>query len=185
MNISEAINIFHPTITEQLQLKQDCIDNIQYIIETTPSTSIGIRRDWVEYLAKELNEEITEIELLVRKLFIEEQISGYMQTIKRINSNIQHKNKPTNQRITDLDIQRAREVPIQNMLDTQIFKSAGKWIGCTYCPLLDHKGERTPSFFIDKNNKWKCFGCQAFGDAIELHMKLNGVKFIQAVKSLQ
>lgn len=181
MNISEAINIFHPTITEQLQLKQDCIDNIQYIIKTTPSTSIGIRRDWVEFVAKELNEEITEIELLVRKLSIEEQISGYMQTIKRINSNIQHKNKPTNQRITDLDIQRAREVPVEQLYDGVLRQSGGKqWGNCPF------HNENSASFCIHADGGWSCFGeCGTHGDTIDFYMKLNKVNFIQAVKSLQ
>jgi len=86
--------------------------------------------------------------------------------------------------ITDDMIQAAREVPIETMIDTRVFSSTGKWIACTHCPLPSHGGERTPSFYIDKQNKWHCFGCSQHGDSIDLYMRINGVKFIQAVKKL-
>lgn len=94
-------------------------------------------------------------------------------------------NKPIAGGITEEMIERANEYPIEQLITTRIFGSSGKWAGCCHCPLPTHAGERTPSFYFDKNNRWKCFGCQERGSAIDLYMKINGVKFIQAVKALQ
>lgn len=86
--------------------------------------------------------------------------------------------------ITEQMIEQANLYPIENMITTKIFNGSGKWAGCCHCPLPTHQGERTPSFYFDKNNRWKCFGCQERGSVIDLYMKMNGVKFIQAVKKL-
>ncbi len=84
-------------------------------------------------------------------------------------------------RITDADIQRAREVPIASLISTNL-RSMGKTL-TTNCPL--HK-DRTPSFVIYKesNTCW-CFGCQQGGDSIALVRLLNNLSFIEAVKYLQ
>lgn len=97
----------------------------------------------------------------------------------------QQGDKPITGGVTDDMIATAREVPIETMIDTRVFNSTGKWIACAHCPLPDHGGERTPSFYIDKQNRYRCFGkCQTGGDAIDFYMKMNGVSFIKAVKSL-
>ena len=50
------------------------------------------------------------------------------------------------------------------------------------CPL--HR-ERTPSFFVyTATNKFKCYGCGAYGDAIDWAMLIKGVSFIEAVEEL-
>ncbi len=108
-----------------------------------------------------------------------------LRMIEKIVSRQQRGDKPIAGGINEEMIERAREYPIEQLITTRIFGSSGKWAGCTYCPLPDHKGERTPSFFIDKNNKWKCFGCGERGSVIDLYMKLNGVNFIKAIKELQ
>lgn len=84
-------------------------------------------------------------------------------------------------RITDADIQRAKEVPIASLISTKL-RQAGKTL-TTNCPL--HK-DRTPSFVIYKesNTCW-CFGCQQGGDSIALVRLLNNLSFIEAVKYLQ
>lgn len=107
-----------------------------------------------------------------------------LKMLKRIVQRQQAAGKPVTGGITDEMIERAREVPIETMVDTRIFNSTGKWQGACHCPLPSHGGERTPSFYIDKHNRYKCFGCSARGDAIDLYMQLNGVNFIQAVKKL-
>ncbi len=123
-------------------------------------------RGWVDDYKKEL---LTTDRLKMLKLIVRRQEQG---------------NKPVTGGITDSMIQAAREVPIETMIDTRVFNSTGKWIACTHCPRPSHGGERTPSFYIDKQNKWRCFGCSSHGDSIDLYIKMNGVNFIQAVKKL-
>lgn len=104
--------------------------------------------------------------------------------LQKIVARQQRGSKPIAGGITEDMIERAREYPIEQLIDTKIFKGTGKWIACAHCPLPSHGGERTPSFFIDKANKWRCFGCTSHGDSIELYMKMNKVNFIKAVKAL-
>ena len=104
--------------------------------------------------------------------------------LKRIVARQQNGMKPFTGGITESMIELAKGYPIEEMLATKVFHGSGKWIACTHCPLPNHQGERTPSFFIDKNNRWRCFGCSAQGSVIDLYMQLNGVNFIQAVKAL-
>jgi DNA primase len=44
--------------------------------------------------------------------------------------------------------------------------------------------ERTPSFFITSQNKFKCFGCSWGGDSIAFLMKLENICFVDAVRRL-
>lgn len=49
------------------------------------------------------------------------------------------------------------------------------------CPLHD---ERTPSFFVFQDNRFKCFGCGESGDAIDFTQKMYGLTFQDALKQL-
>lgn len=95
----------------------------------------------------------------------------------KVINRIKSRNQPvTYDRITDADIERAKEVPISELYDGRLFKdSAG------LCPFHN---ERTPSFHIFKDNRFKCFGCGEHGSAIDFYMKQNNVDFISAVKQL-
>lgn len=83
-------------------------------------------------------------------------------------------------RITQADIQRAKEIPIASLLSTNIRKT-GKTLTTT-CPL---HADRSPSFVIytETNSCW-CFGCQQGGDSIAFTRQLHGLTFIDAVKYL-
>lgn len=48
------------------------------------------------------------------------------------------------------------------------------------CPL---HGERTASFCIFTDGKWKCFGCGAHGDAADLYAALHGVSLAEALRA--
>lgn len=78
--------------------------------------------------------------------------------------------------ITDSDILRAKETPIESILPSEVRR------GYACCP-LHH--EKTPSFHIRKDNTFMCFGCQEYGDVIDLYQKLNNCSFIDAVKALK
>ena len=58
-------------------------------------------------------------------------------------------------------------------------KSGSRYLG--RCPLHD---EKTASFFVFNNNRFKCFGCQEYGDAINFIQKLHGIGFMQACSYL-
>jgi hypothetical protein len=49
-------------------------------------------------------------------------------------------------------------------------ETGGKWQAC--CPLPDHD-DKTPSFFVFADGKWRCFGCSRHGDVVDLYMILN------------
>lgn len=58
-------------------------------------------------------------------------------------------------------------------------RDARGWVGL--CPL--HR-EKTPSFHVYDDSKFKCFGCGAWGDAIDFVMLLRGVSFQDAITEL-
>lgn len=101
-----------------------------------------------------------------------------LKMLKRIVARQQNAGKPVKGGVTDVMIQRAKEKPIAELYEGRLFKDS-----TGLCPFHE---ERTPSFHIFKDNRWKCFGtCNESGDSISFYMKQNGVNFIQAVKALQ
>jgi len=81
--------------------------------------------------------------------------------------------KGTSERVTPQMIERARAYPIENLIELKR--------NVALCPFHN---ERSPSFSV-KNNKYKCFGCDASGDSISLAMHLKNMTFKQAVEYLQ
>lgn len=62
---------------------------------------------------------------------------------------------------------------------TDLKRSGPQMVGL--CPL--HQ-ERTPSFFVHRERGWKCFGCGAGGDVIDLVQQLEGWDFPRTVRWL-
>lgn len=84
--------------------------------------------------------------------------------------------KPTQRDgITDDMIERARNYPIENLLDIKR--------GMANCISGTHQ-DKTPSMDA-RNNFCHCYACGWGGDGIDVYMKLNGSDFITAVKALQ
>jgi len=168
LNLSGALALFAPTYDELEDLKQSCIENVREVIKETrreyPSSPV------LAWIMKEVDDCI-----------IKNKTEGYLRTIKRIVSRQKHLQNPTRpeSRITDDQIQRAREVPIEELIDGRVFKAGNKVTA--HCPF--HQ-ERTPSFFIFPDNRYKCFGCGEYGDSIAFVMKRDGMKFVDAVISL-
>ena len=102
--------------------------------------------------------------------------------IKRLNRQFHHKKgAPTAPGgVNDVDIQRAREVPIASILSTNVRKTGKNF--SAKCPLHD---DSSPSFVIygDTNTCW-CFGCQQGGDSIVITRLLQNLSFVEAVKYL-
>lgn len=84
--------------------------------------------------------------------------------------------------ITHLDIEKAREYPIQELLDTP-YKNAGSARLKALCSFHE---EKTPSFVIYTNdNSAHCFGCNKhIGNAVDFLMERDNLEFKEAVKKL-
>lgn len=102
-------------------------------------------------------------------------IEPYKKVYQRITSKQQAILNPRTDSITDDMIARAKDFPIEELYDGKLRHGTG------LCPF--HQ-EKTPSFHI-KKNRYKCYGCDVYGDSISFYMKMNNCNFIQAVKALQ
>jgi len=199
LNLSGALALFAPTYEDLEQLKYDLVENMQYSVsEIKRQHPAGMNQDEFDawYLEefgighKRMDEAtfsiFMEIRLDLQKMMIEQATEEPRRVIKRIVQRQQHMLTPAKKQggVTEREIEQAREYPIEDMISTRVFKASGKWIGNAHCPLTGHEGEKTPSFYIDKHNRYKCFGCHGKGDAIDFVMQRDGVDFIRAVKSL-
>lgn len=81
--------------------------------------------------------------------------------------------KKKNGSITDIDIQKAKEVP----LSTIITVPRSKKVLCYF------HSDKVPSMHIYKTSYY-CFSCGAHGDVISLVQKIYGLTFIEAIKKL-
>jgi len=83
-------------------------------------------------------------------------------------------------RVSDENIESARNVPIESLLDQKFRRSSNNLLGL--CPFHD---ENTPSFYIyvNENRGW-CFGCNQGGDVIGIVMRLHDLSFVAAVQFL-
>lgn len=121
------------------------------------------------------------------KNMVERIVEKPMRSLKRIIMYQEAKKNPTRylNSITDLDIQRAREYPIQEIFDG-VLRSAGSGRLTGLCPF---HADRRASFFITTaegkyKNKYHCFGCSEHGDSISFMQKMHGIDFISAVRKL-
>ena len=163
------------SLTEALEIFEDNLDDIKdaaqrNIVHVTLDNPKPEPTGW---------ETFDEIREDLRKLIVERDTAGYRKTLERIKAIEYHRRHHRPGKITDVDIERAREYPIESLYDGELRRSARKQTGL--CPFHD---ERTPSFYIHEDNRWSCFGCNSHGDAIDYYMRLHGVDFISAIKSM-
>jgi hypothetical protein len=87
----------------------------------------------------------------------------------------EHKGEIIANRITDEMVEKAKEYPIENLLQ---FGSGWK----TRC--IFHN-EKTPSMSLNKKlNYVKCFGCGKKADVLDVYMHLNNKNFVESVRAL-
>lgn len=158
MKLTEALDIFEENIPEiEIAMKENWVYALSQIEK--PKPNVGYNLYWVKsnvYLLKK-----------------EELRKQYQPTIRMI----EMKRQPiTPDRINDIDITRAKEYPLHDLLDTKGKK------GNISCPFHEDK---TPSFQIRKDNTYTCYSCQEHGDSIDLYMKLHNTDFISTVKALR
>ena len=81
-----------------------------------------------------------------------------------------------------LNVEKARERSLVEVAEgyTTLKKVSGRFVG--KCPLHN---EKTPSFTIFRDNKYKCFGCGKYGDVISFISEVENKSFTEAIKVLQ
>lgn len=175
LTLSQALDIFCPTLDDLNDLRGAVLSNLTDLITQTKKDYPLRGQDnllWVTQQVQELKlQEVTAPRLRVIKQIVNRQ-NALLHPNRRVGG------------VTDNDIARAKDVPLEDIIGGQTFRGSGKWRACLHCPLPDHQGERTPSFYIDKNNRYKCFGCNASGDSVALVMAIGGMDFVKAVKRL-
>ena len=83
-------------------------------------------------------------------------------------------------KITNEDVARAKEIPIETYYSGHLRKMGNKLYGT--CPFHN---EKTGSFVIYlEQNKFYCFGCSAGTDVIDFVMRRDGCDFLTAVYSM-
>lgn len=82
--------------------------------------------------------------------------------------------------IGSTEIRRAKEYPIESLYEGKLRRTGRTQVGrCTF-----HE-EKTGSFTIyTDSNRWRCFGCNTFGDAVDFVQLRDNIGFIEAVKKL-
>lgn len=82
-------------------------------------------------------------------------------------------------KITDEDIEQAKQIPIELFYEGKLKKS--EKIAMGLCPF--HIDTHNSFVIYLKQNRWYCFGaCEEGGDSINFVMKQNNLDFINAVK---
>lgn len=108
------------------------------------------------------------------ELRIEEDVY-YKQKLESLLNKIKAKKKDDREYITEEDIDRAREYPIDSIID---FSRAG------YASCIFHSEDTASMYYYKKTNHCYCFGCNKAADAISVYRQVNGVSFVEAVKKL-
>lgn len=104
-------------------------------------------------------------------IFLGEDIKETEKKIKNIKRYID--DEVINNRISESDIQSARDYPFENLIELKR--------GFALCPFHQDKN---PSFYV-KNNWGYCFSCGKSVDTIAFIMETEGLNFIQAVNKLK
>lgn len=157
MNLSDALSTFDDQLPD---IRKACVENIIFI-NSQHQPAVPDTDDMLAH---------------VNHLIVKDKTTNLIRTIKRIDSRKKHFR---GKNITDEDIIRAKEYPVEELYDGQLFGRTRKYGLCPF------HNERTPSFYIFPDNRFKCFGCQVGGTAIDYVMLRDGVDFIGAVKVLQ
>ena len=108
---------------------------------------------------------------------------GALDNLDREVRKIRYLKEPTvtgDGRITEGDIERAKQVPMDTLYQGQLRRIGNKMTGL--CPFHD-EGTGSFTIYVDVNN-WHCFGCNGGRDAIDFVMKKENLKFLEAVKKL-
>lgn len=164
MTLSEALATFADNIPD---IRKACVLNVQYLEKKYyPAYKLPDRDDIT----------IDDIRAHVNYLLFTKEAAHYLRTIRRIDSNKKSKKIGG---ITDAHIERAKDSSLIELYGGKVSSRGRLRVGL--CPFHI---EKTPSFTIYPDNRFKCFGCGEHGDSIAFIMKTEGCDFITAVKKL-
>jgi hypothetical protein len=165
LTISEALDIF---TEHKNDIRRACVDNILFWQNSlSPVKELDIGSDWT---ADDIHQHVSWLSMQYKS-------KSALHVINRIDT----RRKPkTGNEVTDEMIARAREYPIADLYQMLTSERVGH--GNVSCPFHD---DNKPSMSLKKNNRYKCFSCDAGGDTIDMYMKVNGVNFLEAVRALQ
>jgi len=105
------------------------------------------------------------------KLYLKNKDKNVLKELNKVRVEYKYRfEKEKNDRISDRDIEVARETPLSNFVEVKN--------GFALCPFHNDK---TPSLKIDKN-LFYCFACNEGGDTIKFIMKTKDMKFPTAIK---
>lgn len=168
-NLNEALSIFEDNLSE---IRSACVANAEDIV-----------KQYSPYAQLDIDKPITKeaIHLHVNWIHVQEKLKPILNSIKRIDSYRHYKQNPvTTNTITDMDIQRAREVDADWFIrEAELnYKKVGR------CPF---HSDKTPSLTLMRSKKTnnfylKCFPCSEAFDSISFVMKKHNLNFIDAVK---
>lgn len=150
-------------------LEQDLIENFEKLEKLITLYSKGL-----DEMNTIKNSDLREFGIDVADCFVGDEIKKVEARIKAINQYLQiMSGAPIEGRITQDDIDRAKEYPFENLIEIK-----NKYALCPF-----HE-DTHPSFYI-KNNWGYCFSCGKAVDTIAFVMEIEGINFIQAVKRLK
>ncbi len=169
--LNQALSIFEDNLSE---IRQACVANAEDIVATySPAKELDIDQP----ITKEA------IHLHVNYLHIKTKLAPILNSIKRIDSYRYYKNNPhPADRLTDMDIQRAREadeswfIQQANLSTRKPSKGLCPFHNDSNASLMLMKSKAKGTFYL------KCFACQTVVDSIGYIMKRDGVDFIKAVR---
>lgn len=159
ITLSQALNLFSD---QQSDIVSACQVNIMQIIRShQPARELTLDEEWSkEDLEQEVNRQI-----------IAEKTRPLVKVLNMVN----RRNAPVVYgRITDADIEQAREYPIDELLE---FKR-----GVALC--LWHEDTNPSLSHFKKANRVSCFVCNKTWSSIDVVMAQDNCNFIQAVKKL-
>lgn len=160
LQLNAALSLFSPHLPE---LQRAVLDNLSHILESIPKPQVTENKtlDWVKSE--------------VYKLEVADKTKAMRRNLKAINGRLQAQKHHRFAPVTGVQIATAREYPIEELAPNEVRR------GMMICPF---HGEKTGSLHIKKNNTWKCYGCQLYGDSIDFYQRLHDCDFITAVRAL-
>jgi hypothetical protein len=152
-----------PTVWEQAQAFPDCREMVGALMYELEG-ELKVYDEWVE--KHSFNEAFRRVD---SRYIRSQELKKFMKLTKpRVFSQ-------------QLDVQRAKSVPIRELYDFNVSRETSKMIYAK-CPFHD---DSSPSLVIYKNsNSFYCFSECFGGDSISFIMKLNNLSFVESVKYL-
>lgn len=172
---------------DRTSVREMCVEKVRELREDIGAMEDSIEEAYREYFAEKRKSKTDSFDLWVRHLFIvdvhlEKELQRKKSKLAYFNSLlIQSKgDTPHNNNITAVDIERAKEYPLEALLP-ELKPAGSKKMKCS-CPFHE---DRTPSFIVYlESNSFYCFSCQVGGNPIDFVIKSEGLEFIEAVRRL-